>query len=103
MVLVVFRSRLKPEALPAYTPMAQRMSELARQMPGYHSHQAFTAADGERVTLVEFETEAQMRAWSVHPEHLEAQRIGREQFYASYSLQVCTVERERHFEAGPSA
>jgi heme-degrading monooxygenase HmoA len=96
MIVTVFRSRLKPDAGPAYDPLAVRMSELARTMPGYVSHKVFTADDGERVTIVEFASEETHRAWGEHPEHRAAQRQGRADFYSEYKLQVCEVKRESH-------
>jgi len=97
MILTVFRSRLRPEAQDEYMQWAMRMSELARTMPGYISHKSFTAADGERVTLAEFDTEEHMRAWSVHPEHVEAKKKGRALFYSEYDIKVCTVDRTHTF------
>ena len=94
MIVTVFRSRLKPDARDKYDPMAARMSELARAMPGYVSHKVFTADDGERVTIVEFADLESHRAWGEHPEHRAAQRQGRAEFYAEYKLQVCEVKRE---------
>lgn len=47
MVLTVFRSRLRPEAQAEYGELAPQMSKLARSMPGYKSHKAFVAEDGE--------------------------------------------------------
>lgn len=99
MIVTVFRSRLKPDAMDEYAPMAARMSELARRMPGYVSHKVFVADDGERVTIVEFESEETHRAWATHPEHINAQRKGRADFYEAYSLQVCDVKRQAVFPA----
>ena len=90
-VVTVFRSRLRPEALEEYGDTAARMAELARAMPGYVEHKAFTADDGERVTVVTFADRASHDAWRTHLEHRVAQRRGREAFYASYSLQVADV------------
>ncbi len=73
------------------------MSELAKTMPGYISHKGFVADDGERVTLVEFESEAAQRAWAMHPEHLVAQRKGRQDFYSEFRIQICTVQRQREY------
>mgnify|MGYP002625943445 FL=1 len=98
MVVVVFRSRLVPDLPADYAPMADRMLALARTMPGFVSFKAFEAADGERVSLVGFETAEHAAAWGRHPEHLEAQRHGRERFYAEYHLQIAEVVRERDFE-----
>jgi heme-degrading monooxygenase HmoA len=94
MIVTVFRARLVPEAESEYAQWAKRMSELAVTMPGHISHKLFVAADGERLTLVEFESEEAQRAWSVHPEHLQAKRNGRDRFYTEYHVQVCHVARE---------
>ncbi len=96
MIVTVFRSRLKSGAREAYDPMAVRMSELARSMPGYVSHKVFTADDGERVTIVEFADMESHRAWGAHAEHRAAQRQGRADFYSEYKLQVCEIVRESH-------
>lgn len=97
MIVTIFRNRLKPEAGAEYTQWATRMSELARTMPGYVSHKTFVAEDGERVTVVEFESEEAQRAWARHPEHVAAQQKGRADFYSEYRLQTCAVLRDRRF------
>jgi len=56
--------------------MAPQMSKLARLMPGYKSHKAFVAEDGDRLTLVEFEDAATQFDWASHPEHRAAQKRG---------------------------
>lgn len=94
MVVTIFRSRLKPDAEAEYGKWAARMSALASTMPGYVSHKGFVAPDGERVTIVEFASEEAQRAWRMHPDHVAAQKKGRQDFYAEYRLQVCRVERE---------
>jgi heme-degrading monooxygenase HmoA len=98
MIVTVFRSRLMPGLRDDYVTLVDRMVELASAMPGYISHKGFFAEDGERVTIVEFESEEAQRAWRMHPEHRDAQRKGREIYYASYSVQVCEVKRESKFD-----
>ncbi len=98
MIVTVFRSRLLPGLRDDYVSLVDRMIELAATMPGYISHKGFFADDGERVTIVEFESEEAQRAWRMHPEHREAQRKGREIYYASYSVQVCEVKRASKFD-----
>ena len=97
MIITVFRSHVKPAALGEYATWAARMSEVATKMPGYVSHKGFVAEDGERVTIVEFESEEAQRAWSLHPEHVEAKKKGRASFYSEYRIQVCSVQRESTF------
>jgi len=97
MIVTVFRSRLEPAAQEEYDRWAARMSDLARTMKGYVSHKGFTAGDGERVTIVEFETEEDLQAWSRHPEHVAAKARGLGSFYSEYRIQVCAVQREHSF------
>jgi heme-degrading monooxygenase HmoA len=52
--------------------MAAKMSKLAQSMPGYVSHKGLTAEDGERVTIVEFESKETHRAWAENPAHRKA-------------------------------
>lgn len=97
MVIVLFRSRLREPQDPRYGPMAERMLQLAEAMPGFRCFRSFRADDGERLSLIEFETEEQLAAWRDHPEHREAQRLGREAFYAEYRVQVVYPLREGRF------
>ncbi len=99
MIITVFRSRLKPGLGDEYNAAVARMNELARTMPGYISHKVFTADDGERCTIIEFEHEDGMRAWRTNPEHIAAQKMARQKFYIEYHIQVCTLDRESKFIA----
>jgi heme-degrading monooxygenase HmoA len=103
MIVTVFRSRLKPGVRDEYVALVERMNELARTMPGYISHKGFFADDGERVTIVEFEHEEGLRAWRTNPEHIAAQKLARQKYYAEYHVQVCTLERESNFIAEEAA
>ena len=98
MIVTVFRSRLRPGVRDEYLALVNRMNELAATMPGYISHKGFFADDGERVTVVEFESEEGMRAWRMHPEHRAAQRKAREVYYSEYSIQICEVVRQSSFK-----
>ena len=97
MVVTVFRSRLRPENAGEFQELAQRMLRLAESMPGFISYKVYIAEDGERCSIVEFESPEHLRAWREQPEHREAQRVGRERFYAEYSLQVAEPSRESRF------
>ncbi len=97
MIVTVFRSRLNEEVRSEYLQWAGRMSQLAATMPGYISHKGFTAEDGERLTLVEFQSEEGMRAWATHPEHVQAKKMGRRSFFSEYRVQICTLVRDSKF------
>ena len=100
MVVITFRSRLRDEYMDEYNEMAPRMLALAREMPGFHSFKSFTADDGERISVIEFETKEHVTAWRNHPEHRTAQEIGREKFYAEYHLSVSETLRSYSFKYG---
>jgi heme-degrading monooxygenase HmoA len=91
-IVTVFRSRLRDDA-DGYADRAAEIAALAATMPGLVDVKAFTAADGERVTLVTFADETSHAAWRDHPEHRAAQQQGRDEFYAAYSIQVCEARR----------
>lgn len=97
-VVTVFRSRLRPDTT-AYTDHAQRMSDLARTMPGYVDHKIFTADDGERVTVVTFADRESHDRWRDHPDHRAAQRAGIRGYYSHYSIQVGIVDYASAFDA----
>lgn len=97
MMMVIFRSRLRPEVAQEYAVWAKEMATLAKQQPGYISDKTFIAADGERVTLAVFESEEAVISWRQHPRHQMAQRLGQERFYSEYSVQVCDIVRDYSF------
>jgi heme-degrading monooxygenase HmoA len=96
-VLTVFRSRLRDENRAEFDATAARMGELARAMPGFIEYKTFTADDGERVSIIEFDSAEHQAAWRRQPEHALAQGRGRADFYASYDLSVCDIVRRSRF------
>ncbi len=103
MVIAVFRSRLRPEHAGEFQELADKLLKLARSMPGFISYKVYASEDGERASIIEFETPEQLRAWREHPEHVPAQQLGRERFYSEYSLHVSEPDRESLFKRQPTA
>ena len=99
MVVIVFRSRLKPGVESQIEAVGGRMYELAAGMPGFVSYREYAAADGESVAIVEFESHETLAAWREHPEHRQAQAAGRERFFSEYRITVCDAVRESSFKA----
>ena len=97
MVITIFRPRLRPEHEKEYVQWAGRMHDLAVKMPGFISIKTFVAEDGERVSIVEFESEETMRHWREQSEHRQAQELGRTAFYSEYRIQVCQPIRDYSF------
>ena len=98
MIVVLFRSRLTPEAGNGYSEMAERMSKLAQASPGFIAEKGFTAEDGERLTVVWWEDEETLKGWRENVRHLFAQRTGREKWYEYYKMDVATVTRTSNFD-----
>ena len=78
---------------------ADEMLALAQEMPGFVDYKFFHADDGERVSLVTFADQASQDGWRQHVAHREAQRKGRADWYAAYSIQVSDCTRAHEFEA----
>jgi len=97
MVVVTFRNRLAAGIdEQEYGQRAGKLFAIVSAMPGFRGLRSFTAADGERLSLIEFDSLESLAAWRDHPEHREAQRLGKEQYYAEYHLQICELVREAH-------
>jgi heme-degrading monooxygenase HmoA len=86
--MTIFRSRRRDGVEEAYLGLAAEMEAAARAMPGFVDYKTFGAEDGERVTLVTFDSPASQRAWREDRRHRAAQRRGRDEFYLEYSVQV---------------
>jgi heme-degrading monooxygenase HmoA len=101
-IVTVFRSRLRADATQnGYPDLAARLEARARAMPGFVDFKSFAAPDGERVSVVVFDSWEHHDAWRDDTEHREAQRRGRERFYASYAITVCESVRRVAFLADP--
>ena len=96
-IVTVFRSRLRSEALPHYGQLASDMESRARAGSGLLDFKSFVAEDGERVSIVMFDTWLHHCRWRDDEEHLAAQRRGRRQFYSEYTIRVCQEVQHREF------
>ncbi len=92
MFVVIFRAKVR--ALDAeYSRVATRMRDLALSEFGCIEFHAVIEGQNE-VALSYWPSEEAIRAWKSHPEHVLAQKAGRERWYESYSVQVAAVTRE---------
>lgn len=100
-VAVIFTTVTTPDDA-GYGAMADEMERLAADQPGYLGVTSVRdAATRIGVTVSYWATEADARAWRSVAEHREAQRLGRERWYAEYRLEVAEVGRAARFDAGP--
>ena len=91
MFVVIFRARVR-QFDADYSAMAAKMRELALQQFGCLSFTAATEGDQE-IAVSYWPDEASIRAWKQHTEHLEAQQLGRNRWYASYEVDIAEVKR----------
>lgn len=85
-----------------YAAVAKRMSELAPTMPGFLGYESARGSDGFGITVSYWSSLDAIAGWRAHVEHAEAQRAGKERFYATYDLRVARVERHVRFDAAKS-
>lgn len=99
MFLNVFRNRKRADIdAEAYAADAARMVATASTLPGFVSYQHFHAADGEAVSISEWASAEEARAWARHPDHLAVQAKGRAAYYQSYASYCCADPRVSRFE-----
>jgi len=99
---VIFTSIRTQEDDAGYAAMADRMAELAAQMPGYLGIESARSDDGLGITVSYWESLAAIENWRDEAEHRVAQSLGKSRWYERFSLRVCKVEEERKFErSGP--
>ncbi|MEU9340177.1 antibiotic biosynthesis monooxygenase [Streptomyces sp. NPDC048278] len=94
-ILVLFRSRLSERADKEYDITEDRLARRVRELAGddlVHIKN-YTSDDGERLALVWWRDPETLERWRTDPEHQEAQRLGREQWYSFYELTVAEVIR----------
>ena len=76
-----------------YAAMAARMDELALARPGCLGVESTRDAEGFGITVSYWRDEASLIGWREDAEHLVAQRLGCERWYAHYALRIARVER----------
>jgi len=98
MVVILFRSKLTDVAGDDYAEMARQMDAHARTFPGFIDVKAFKAEDGERLTVVWWQDEETLRAWSNDVRHGEAKKSGRAKWYEYYKIDVAEILRSKTFD-----
>ena len=92
---VIFTSTLT-EVQEGYQDMAQQMETLAKKQPGFLGINSVREDLGISVSY--WETEKAILDWKANLDHLQAQKLGREKWYASYKVEIAKVERAYTFK-----
>ena len=91
---VIFTSVRTDAETQQYAATSDRMEELAAQQPGYLGIESARDSGGQGITVSYWATEADAIAWKRVAEHQDAQRRGREAWYAAYTVRIATVHRD---------
>ncbi|NNK17524.1 MAG: antibiotic biosynthesis monooxygenase, partial [Maribacter sp.] len=78
-----------------YSDMAQKMEDLARQQKGFLDFE--TAREKIGISVSYWETLQDIANWKANTDHLFAQKKGISDWYQSYKVRICRVEREYEF------
>ena len=108
MLVILFRSRLTEAAGDDYARAATAMLDYARTFPGFIDQKSYSAADGERLTIVRWRDAESLAVWANDGRHRAIQAHGRERWYAWYDMEVAEVDRTSRFvrdtvSSGPAA
>lgn len=98
--VVSFTSQRTVDDDAGYATMAELMAQLATQQPGYLGVESARDASGFGITNSYWLDEASIVAWKRVVDHMAAQKLGRERWYARYVTRVARVERA-YGSAGP--
>ena len=93
MYVVIFKATIA-ELDAGYLETAARLKELAFTKYGCRDFSSVTEGD-EEIAISYWDTRQQIRDWKNDPEHRHAQKLGREKWYRSFSVEVCEIVRKR--------
>lgn len=92
---VIFTS-LRTEGDNGYETMSEAMVRLAATQPGFLGVES--AREGLGITVSYWESLEAIAAWKQNSAHLVAQQRGRAEWYASFKVRICRIERDYVFE-----
>ena len=75
-----------------YDEMAIKMVELGSKMPGFLGIESARNEIG--ITVSYWATLDDIKSWKQETEHLLAQKMGIEKWYAAYKTRICKVDRK---------
>ena len=94
---VIFSSQSSGDDPEGYDVMAMQMVDLAGTQPGFLGVESVRGEDGFGITVSYWESEEAIHAWRENVDHLEAQRLGKDKWYANYQLRIAKIERAYEF------
>lgn len=89
--VVIFKARIRTLDEP-YFSTAQQLRDKALTHFNCQHFEALTEGEHE-IALSYWNTLEDIRAWQQDAQHLVAQQLGKNQWYASFSVEICEVLR----------
>ena len=96
---VIFTAQRSLSGDDIYDMTADRMVLLAQRQPGFLGVESVRGDDGIGITVSYWVDRVAIANWRQDAEHLVAQALGRQEFYAWYRIRVAEVVSERCFIA----
>lgn len=93
---VIFTS-LKTTNNEGYENTGDKMIELVQQQEGFLGVES--ARDGIGITVSYWRDLESIKNWKLNTDHLIAQRKGKSDWYKSYKVRICKVERDYEFNS----
>ena len=79
-----------------YDETNQALKAEAEKIPGFLGIES-SGSEREHISAVYWESLEAIDQWCNHSEHMKAKRRGRKQWYKSYMLRICHVEKDSTF------
>ena len=92
--VVIFKARIRTLD-EMYFSTAQQLRDKALTHFNCQHFEALTEGEHE-IALSYWNTLEDIRAWQQDAQHLVAQQLGKNQWYASFSVEICEVLRRYH-------
>ncbi|MDJ0833908.1 MAG: DUF4188 domain-containing protein [Gammaproteobacteria bacterium] len=92
MYAVIFRASIR-QLDAEYSDMASQLRQLALADYGCLEFTALTEGD-EEIAISYWSDLEQIKRWKQDPLHLQAQRMGKQQWYRDYQVQVVEILRD---------
>lgn len=86
--IVHFFTEIHEGTAKEYESWSRKMQEIVRTQPGFLGLEAVRQKDGRGITVSFWKTLEDIKKWKNHPEHLKAQKIGREKFYKRMQIVI---------------
>ncbi len=89
---VIFVNQRTDQDDVGYSDMAERMVELAQQQDGFLAIESVREASGKGITISYWKDKQAIADWKNNVEHQEARKLGKDNWYQDFQLQVAKVE-----------